>query len=227
MNKHLIQKHKIKLVIVNKNNDNFGNEEELAAATAAASMANAAAAIVSPSLANSLPSLNYLKQLSPIGLSNSSENNSPTASLNGLRLFDSTSTGVANILSQGINGNSSSSSSMSNSMSTMTTTTTNPVDTDLNMLLISFILSSSTSIELIDNKWFRMFVQNLNGNYKLPTREELGGLFKKLYQEKTNINNNNNTGVAITTAGGNNSNSSNNSAGSPNPSMTSNGSVKD
>jgi hypothetical protein len=168
LNKHLIQKHNIKLAVVNKNNDSgMGsgnqNDNENEPKIHNNMMNNQIPArtnnfeILGHALMNGYPPLqnghsdmshfNSKSNLNPSGMNYSNVNNSSMQ-----------------------NGNISSSKNTNFS--------------DSNMLLVSFILSSSTSIDLLDNKWFRMFIENLNSNYKLPTKDELNGMFKNLYKEK-------------------------------------------
>jgi hypothetical protein len=186
LNKHLIQKHSIKLAVVNKNNeatngammnDNeqhdsklplqlnnlMQHSQALSGITAAAS-SNA----VNRSMANNYDSHVPMNGHHPSALHTATTNTGhfDMSHLAGSSKINSLSTAHNN------NNNNNNSNSKNANFS------------DSNMLLVSFILSSSTSIDLLENKWFRMFIENLNNSYKLPTKDELNNMFKNLYKDK-------------------------------------------
>ena len=178
LNKHLIQKHKIKLVIVNKGNDEKSNEDASSANNENPSLASSSSSAI-PSLANN----QFNKQSMYFGARGLSFGDQ----LNMGFLNGNLANGYTNPFNFNFNNNNNNINGghFLNSIQPATNSISSPTETtnfsDSNMLLISFILSSSTSIDLLENKWFKMFIENLNSNYKLPTREELGNLFKNLY----------------------------------------------
>ena len=54
-----------------------------------------------------------------------------------------------------------------------------------NMFLISLVLSMPSSLHVIENKWFRLFVSRLNSRYKLPDLEQIQCLLATLDRTNT------------------------------------------
>jgi hypothetical protein len=190
LNKHLIQKHNIKLAVVNKSNDNNGNSSNTN--TNNNNNQNNENDNEPPKILNSI--MHNQQQVMPSSRSNNSNsfenigqaimaNRHIPPSLHNSH-FDLSHFSAKSNLNQASNNNNLNGGLLLSNGGSNSNSSKNANFSDSNMLLVSFILSSSTSIDLLENKWFRMFIENLNSSYKLPTKDELNSMFKNLYKEK-------------------------------------------